>query len=64
MQLFQMREPKTLYDLRYYARKRGYSFNKKLRTVITPESKRSSRVEERLRAFGYAILLNLFSDEK
>ncbi len=59
-----MRDRKTLYDLRYYARCRGYIFSKTERVVTTPESKRSTRVEERLKAFGYGIQLNLFSDEK
>ena len=34
------------------------------RVVTTPEANRSARVEERLKAFGYGIQLNLFSDEK
>jgi len=59
-----MRDPKTLYDLRYYARRRGYSFSKTERIVTTPEANRSVRVEKRLKAFGYAIQLNLFCDEK
>jgi len=58
-----MRDPKTLYDLRYYARRRGYRFCKTERVVTTPEANRSG-VEERLKAFGYGIQLNLFSDEK
>lgn len=58
-----MRDPKTLYDLRYYARRRGYRFSKTERVVTTPEANRSARVEERLKAFGYGIQLNLFSDE-
>lgn len=59
-----MRDPKTLYDLRYYARRRGYRINNAERLVTTPETKRSARVEERLKSFGYGIQLNLFSDEK
>ena len=59
-----MREPKTLYDLRYYARRLGYSFHKTERVVTVPEGCRSERVERRLKSFGYGIQLNLFSDEK
>lgn len=61
--LFPMRDPKTLYDLRYYARRRGYSFCKNERIVTVPTGRRSSRVESRLTSFGYAIQLNIFSDE-
>lgn len=46
--LFPMRDPKTLYDLRYYARRRGYSFCKNERIVTVPTGRRSSRVESRL----------------
>lgn len=60
----QMRDPKTLYNLRYYARRRGYFFSKAGRIVTTPEANRSVHVEKRLKAFGYGIQLNLFSDEK
>jgi hypothetical protein len=59
-----MREPKTLYDLRYYASRRGYYFDKTARIVTVPAGRRSARVESRLKSFGYAIQLNLFSDEK
>lgn len=58
-----MRAPKTLYNLKYYARKQGYTFNKKIRVVTASAGRRSSRVESRLKSFGYAIQLNLFSDE-
>lgn len=59
---FQMREPKTLYDLRYYARRRGYSFSKKPRIVTVPAGRRSERIEQRLKSYGYGIQLNLFGD--
>ena len=59
-----MRDPKPLYDLRYYARRRGYFFSKTERVVTVPEGRRSERVELRLKSFGYGIQLNLFSDEK
>lgn len=59
-----MREPRTLYDFRYYARRRGYRIHNKERVATVPEVKRSQRIEERLKAFGYGIQLNLFSDEK
>lgn len=39
---FAMREPKTLYDLRYYARGLGYIFSKKGRTVTVTEGRRSA----------------------
>lgn len=60
---FAMREPKTLYDLRYYARGLGYIFSKKGRTVTVTEKRRSARVESRLKSFGYAIQLNLWNYE-
>ena len=60
---FLMCDPKMLYDLRYYARKRGYYFHNNLKIVTVPERKRSERIEERLRSFGYYIQLNLFCDE-
>lgn len=56
----QMRDPKPLYDLRYYARRRGYIFSKTIRQVIVPEQGRSERIERRLQSFGYGIQLNLF----
>ncbi len=58
-----MRDPKTLYNLRYYARKRGYYFDKAAKIVTVPESHRSSRIEARLKSFGFLLQLNLFSDE-
>lgn len=61
--LFPMRDQKTLYDLRYYARRRGYTISKTERIVTVPTGRRSARVELRLKSFGYAIQLNLFSDE-
>ena len=58
-----MRDQKKLYDLRYYARRCGYYFDKTARIVTVPAGRRSARVESRLKSFGYAIQLNLFSDE-
>ena len=58
-----MREPKQLYDLRYYARRRGYVFSKTTRHVTVPEYGRSERIERRLQSFGYGIQLNLFQVE-
>lgn len=55
-----MREPKQLYDLRYYARRRGYVFSKTTRHVTVPEQGRSKRIERRLQSYGYGIQLNLF----
>lgn len=59
-----MKEPRTLYDLRYYARRRGYHIDKIHKIATTPEANRSARIEARLKVFGYYIQLNLFSDEK
>jgi len=36
---------------------------KTARIVTVPAGRRSARVESRLKSFGYAIQLNLFSDE-
>lgn len=58
-----MREPKKLYNLRYYARRLGYSFIKKQHIAIVPEGRLSSKVEKRLNSFGYGIQLNLFGNE-
>lgn len=58
-----MRAPRTLYDLRYYARHRGYRFSRKGKIVTVPECRRSKRVETRLQEFGYAIQLNIFGYE-
>lgn len=58
-----MREPKQLYDLRYYARRRGYVFSKTTRHVTVPEYGRSERIERRLQSFGYGVQLNLFEVE-
>lgn len=58
-----MREPKSLYDLRYYARRLGYLFSKHERVVTVPAGCRSRRVESRLKKFGYSIQLNLFRNE-
>ncbi len=63
IQPFQMRDPKTLYNLRYYARRRGYVFNKTIRHVTVPGLGRSERIERRLQSFGYCIQLNLFEVE-
>lgn len=57
-----MKEPRNLYNLRYYARKRGYLINRNTRLVCVPESGRSKKIEDRLKEFGYGIQLNLFSD--
>lgn len=57
-----MPDPRTLYDLRHYARKLGYVFLKPVKQVTVPEGRRSARVEARLRSFGYAIQLNLFGE--
>lgn len=58
-----MREPKQLYDLRYYARRRGYVFSKTTRHVTIPEQGRSEQIERRLQSYGYGIQLNLFQVE-
>ena len=58
-----MKEPRQLYDLRYYARRRGYVFSKTERHVTVPEQERSERIERRLQSFGYGIQLNLFQVE-
>lgn len=58
-----MREPKQLYNLRYYARRRGYFFSKTDRTVTVPESGRRPKLEKKLATWGYAIQLNIFGDE-
>lgn len=58
-----MRDPRALYDLRYYARKTGYAFSKGTKIVTVPEGRRSPRVENRLECFGYQIQLNLFHYE-
>ena len=53
---------KALYNLRYYARRRGYLIDNKTMVYTVPEFNRSPRVEERLAAAGYATQLNLFAD--
>lgn len=58
-----MREPKQLYNLRYYARRRGYLFSKSDRTVTVPESGRRPKLKKKLAAWGYGIQLNIFGDE-
>jgi hypothetical protein len=55
-----MRESKSLYNLRYYARQKGYYFDKVKRAVTVPEKGRSPRIEERLKSFNYGIQLNIF----
>lgn len=63
MFLFPMQEPKALYNLRYYARRRGYVFAKKQRVATVPDVNRSKRIESRLKSFGYCIQLNIFQYE-
>lgn len=58
-----MREQKQLYNLRYYARRRGYSFSKTDRSVTVPESGRRPKLEKKLAAWGYGIQLNIFGNE-
>lgn len=58
-----MREPKQLYNLRYRARRRGYHFSKTERVVTVPENGRSRKLENKLKAWGYGIQLNLFGIE-
>lgn len=58
-----MQKPKSLYNLRYYARRKGYAFIPKTRIVTVPEKGRSAKVEERLTGFGYGIQLNLFAED-
>jgi hypothetical protein len=55
-----MKEPKSLYNLRYYARKKGYCFDKTTRAVTVPENGRSQHIEERLKSYKYGIQLNIF----
>lgn len=58
-----MREPNKLYNLRYYARRLGYRFSKKERSVTVPERNRRHKIESKLQAYGYGIQLNIFGDE-
>ena len=55
-----MKQPKQLYNLRYYARRRGYSFSKTEKVVTVPETNRRPKLEEKLAAWGYGIQLNIF----
>lgn len=56
-----MREKKSLYNLRYYARRHGYVFDRSNRLVTAPEVGRRTRIEDRLKSYGYGLQLNLFS---
>lgn len=58
-----MRESKKLYNLRYYARRLGYHFNKVGRVVTVPDNGRRHKIEEKLKAWGYCIHLNIFGNE-
>ena len=58
-----MREPKQLYNLRYYARRRGHHFSKTERVVTVPENGRRPKLEKKLTAWGYGIQLNIFGNE-
>lgn len=58
-----MQEPKRLYNLRYYARRRGYYLSKKGKVATVPEANRSKKIESRLKSFGYCIQLNIFQYE-
>lgn len=58
-----MREPKQLYNLRYYARRRGYHFSKTERVVTVLENGRRPKLEKKLTAWGYGIQLNIFGNE-
>ncbi|GFI53086.1 hypothetical protein [Duncaniella muris] len=52
-----------MYNLRYYARRLGYRFSKKERSVTVPERNRRHKIESKLQAYGYGIQLNIFGDE-
>ena len=56
-------ERKQLYNLRYYARRRGYHFSKTERVVTVPDSNRRPKLEKKLAAWGFNIQLNLFGHE-
>lgn len=52
-----------MYNLRYYARRRGYHFSKTERVVTVPENGRRPKLEKKLTAWGYGIQLNIFGNE-
>ena len=54
-----MREPKKLYNLRYYARRLGYHFSKVERVVTVPKNGRRHMLEQKLQGGGYAKHQNI-----